>query len=325
MASIVFYHNAKAGKGGVPYSEAELRKFFFRHDMRFRRPSSRDELLENLDVDLEGGVDYIFSVGGDGTANTIAQKLLHRDTRLMVIPSGTANDFASGLGLSPNIKKIAQVFHAQQTRLVDVITVNGRAMVSNGGIGIAADVAAEVNQKRMNNPLFKTMMRTLGKDTYGFMLMQHLVTRPLPLYPVRIESPDAPGLDEVASPLILVNNQAMLGGKFRVAPNTRNDDGTFNVTVFLHRDKTRFIQTVARVLRAGVPDNDPQIVTFETNRLRLTPLTLKPMDFFGDGEQFQTAESYEVEIVPRALRACAMDQHTLFCAGYGLEEIPKLQ
>lgn len=325
MASIVFYHSQKEGSGGVPYSEAELRKFFFRHDMRIRRPSSQEELLGSLDDDIRSGVDYIFSVGGDGTANIIAQKLLHRDTKLMVIPTGTTNDFARALGLSPNIRRIAQVFHAQQTRLIDVIKVNGRAMVSNGGIGIAADVAAEVNEKRHENPLFKTMMRSLGKDTYGFLLMQHLVTRPLPLYPVRIESPDAPFLDEVSTPLVLVNNQSRLGGKFCVAPDTRNDDGTFNVTVFLHRDKTRFIQAVGRVLRSGLPTDDPHIVSFETNRLKLTPLTLRRMDFFGDGEKFQSADSYEIDILPRALRACAMDQNTLFCAGYGVEDIPKLQ
>ena len=325
MASIVFYHNSKAGRGGLPHSESELRKFFFRHDVTFRYPHTREELLGNLDDDLKTGKEYVFSVGGDGTANTIAQKLLHQETRLMVIPSGTANDFAGDLGLTPSLRKIANVFHAQHTRLVDVIDINGRAMVSNGGIGIAAIVAQEINEKRKSGPLFKNLMHTLGSDIYGFTLLQHLMTRPFPLHDIRISSPDAPQLDVVTSPLVLVNNQPLLGGKFRVAPDTNNTDGTFNVTVFHHQDKMSFIQCIVRILRTGMPAHGENVTSFETNSLTLTPLTSEPMSFFGDGEQFEPQKQYEIKLKPRCLRVCAVNDQMLYDSGHNLEEIPKLQ
>ncbi len=325
MASIVFYHNSKAGRGGLPHSESELRKFFFRHDVTFRYPKSREELLTSLDDDLKTGKEYVFSVGGDGTANTIAQKLLHQETRLMVIPSGTANDFAGGLGLTPSIRKIANVFHAQHTRLVDVIEVNGRAMVSNGGLGIAAIVAQEINEKRKTGQIFKNLMHTLGSDIYGFTLLQHLMTRPFPLQDIRVSSTDAPELDVVTSPLILVNNQPLLGGKFRVAPETNNTDGTFNVTVFHHQDKMSFIQCIVRILRTGMPAHGENVTTFETNNLTLTPLTAGPMSFFGDGEQFTHDTSYSIRLVPQCLRVCAVNDQMLYDSGHNLEEIPKLQ
>jgi diacylglycerol kinase family enzyme len=325
MASIVFYHNSKAGRGNLPQSEDELRKFFFRHDIVFRYPESRDELLANLDQDLKDGRDYVFSVGGDGTANTIAQKLINHDTRLMIIPSGTANDIAGGLGLSSNIKKIAHVFHAQHTRLIDVIDINGKIMVSNGGVGIAARVAQEINDKRTTAPIFKNFMKAVGHDIYGLQLVQHLLTRPFPLERVFIESPDLPNMGVISTPLILVNNQPLLAGKFRVAPGTQNSDGKFNVAIFHHQDKMSFIQTVVRILRQGMTSTEENVTTFETSELTLTPMGATPLSFFGDGEQFPLASSYHIKVIPQSLRVCAVNDQLLTDSGHTLDDIPTLQ
>ncbi len=303
-----------------------MRKYFFRHDLRFRYPGSRAELDDHLDSDVEARVDYIFSVGGDGTAHSIAQKLVNRETKLMVLPSGTANDFAHAMGTSGCIKKIADIFQAQQTRLVDVLSVNGEAMVTNGGLGIAADVAAEVNKKRAESALFKTFMRELGKDTYSLLLLRNLLIRPLPMRRVVVESPEWPlPTIDVRTPLILVNNQPKLANKFVIAPQTKNDDGTFNVTVLTHQDKLAFIKAVAYVLRHQcVPPGDENFVSFETNSLTLTPLDGEAC-FFGDGEQFATKASYEVKLLPRAIRVCAVNGEHTCGSSYDLGQIQQLQ
>lgn len=78
------------------------------------------------------------------------------------------------------------------------------------------------------------MMKTLGKETYSLVYAQKMLAKPFSAKKIFIESKDSPLLDpRVASPLVLINNQAVIGGKFKVAPDTRNDDGKFNVTSFI--------------------------------------------------------------------------------------------
>ena len=108
MAQISVYLNALSSKSHSAFSEEELKKFFFRHDMVIHTPGSLDELNEQVLADVEKGTEYIFAVGGDGTMNTISQNLVGKKTKLMVLPTGTANDFAQELGMTNNLKKISK-------------------------------------------------------------------------------------------------------------------------------------------------------------------------------------------------------------------------
>ncbi len=166
MAKISVYLNGHASRGDSRYQAEEFRKFFFRHQLTVNSPLSIDELNLSLESDIAAGVEYVFSVGGDGTANTISQNLIGKNVKLMVLPAGTVNDFAKEVGVSGNLKRISQIFNAQTTKLVDAININGRYMISNGGIGMASEVAHTVNDMRKKSPLFKKMMKTFGKETY---------------------------------------------------------------------------------------------------------------------------------------------------------------
>lgn len=49
----------------------------------------------------------------------------------------------------------------------------------------------------------------------------------------------------VKTPLVLVSNQASLGGDFKTAPHTQNSDGTFNVSCFYSRKAPKFYTSVS--------------------------------------------------------------------------------
>lgn len=324
MSNISVYLNSKASGASHSFSIEELQKYFFRHQLRINRPGSLEEMIELVKRDRKNKVECIFSIGGDGTCHTIAQHLVGSETKLMVLPGGTANDFADEIGTNGALKKLAHLFHAQSTKRVDIINVNGKYLMSNGGIGIAQEVATLVNQYRKSSDVFQTFLKTSGKHAYQAVFAKHFLTSAFNLHNVYMESPDFPLLDrKITSPLILINNQPKLAGSLNVAPETSNTDGKFNVTIFTHTNRFDFLKTAAVFLAGGYPVEDKKIIRFETDSLKMISISEKPLTFFGDGEIWEPSMELDISIIPQSLEVFSPAEE--ICGkGYSLDEIPVL-
>ncbi len=79
--------------------------------------------------------DLLVIVGGDGTIRAVAEKILKRkllDRRLplLLLPSGTANNFAITLGISHDPKDLPDRIRQSDIRTIDVGTINGVSKTS---------------------------------------------------------------------------------------------------------------------------------------------------------------------------------------------------
>ncbi len=324
MRKISVYLNPKASGANHSFTIDELKKYFFRHELSIQTPGSLEEMVEFLKTDRDNKVECIFSIGGDGTCHTIAQHLIGSETKLMVLPGGTANDFADEIGTNGALKKLAHIFHAQSTKRVDLISVNGKFLMSNGGIGIAQEVAALVNQYRKNSALFQNFLKASGKFAYQAVFAKHIMSARFNLHKVFMDSPDFPLINKnVESPLILINNQPKLAGSMTVAPHTKNTDGKFNVTIFLHKNRIDFLKAAMVFISGKYPEDDKKIISFETDTLQMTSLTNSPLTFFGDGETWEPATELNIGIRPRSLEVYSHGDE-IVGKGYSLEEIPVL-
>jgi diacylglycerol kinase family enzyme len=97
----------------------------------------------------------------------------------------------------------------------------------------------------------------------------------------------------------MINNQPALGGNFRMAPMTKNDDGIFNVCIFNHPTRLEFIKALQSCRFRGGPDpNDQHLISFETRAVNIR--CTEPSLFYGD--LIDEAVEFNVSIVPKALR-----------------------
>jgi diacylglycerol kinase family enzyme len=324
MSNISVYLNSRASAASHRFTIEELQKYFFRHELRINCPESLEEMIELVKRDRSNKVECIFSIGGDGTCHTIAQHLIGSETKLMVLPGGTANDFADEIGTNGALKKLAHIFHAQSTKKVDIINVNGKYLMSNGGIGIAQEVASLVNEYRKSSDIFQTFLKASGKHAYQAVFAKHFLSSRFNLHKVYIESPDFPALNrKLESPLILINNQPKLAGSLHVAPETRNTDGKFNVTIFTHTNRFEFLKTALVFLTGKYPVEDKKIISFETSSLKMMSTTNSPLSFFGDGEIWAPAMELDIRIVPHCLEVFSPAEE-ITGKGYSLDEIPLL-
>ena len=113
----------------------------------------------------EHGADLVVAAGGDGTINEVVNGLLewaeeHEGERplprLGIVPMGTANDLAGGLGIASGDPEAAMAIAVAGTEYeVDVARVNGRYFlnVSTGGAGAEATDEASDELKRVLGPI----------------------------------------------------------------------------------------------------------------------------------------------------------------------------
>ncbi len=304
MFKISVYLNNKASQGNDTKWEEVISEHFVNHVVKFRKPESKDLISQLVKEDIKDQVDYIFAVGGDGTVNTLVKFLVGSNIKLLVIPTGTANDFARELGID-NLEKAISALKSQQIRSVDVIKVNHEYMITNGGIGLTSNVAHKINEIRSKYPVFKKVMKYTGSFIYSIFIAKEMIGE-MKISTYQIDSPDFSKVDKkVKAPIIMVNNQARIGGKFLVAPNTKNNDGYFNVLIFKHTSRLKLALTILKINLGIDVSGDEDLIAFETNELVLNVIRGKAVKFLGDGEILEDSESFSVSVLSKSLDVCA--------------------
>lgn len=96
------------------------------------------------------GIDVVFALGGDGTANEVIQALAGTDVALGVIPGGGANVLARALGL-PNdavsaTATLLDLLRHRRTRRISLGRAAGRYFGFNAGLGFDAAVVRSTEQ-----------------------------------------------------------------------------------------------------------------------------------------------------------------------------------
>jgi len=236
------------------------------------------------------GVDVVIAAGGDGTINEVADGLLSADgsseTALAVVPYGTANDFATGIGVLKGDPLKALLLAAEGAATpIDVGRVNGRIFVNVTSGGFGAEVTA-------NTP--PQMKKALGGAAYS--LMGLVTAAKMNPYECKFTVPDGT-VYEGSLLLMAVGNGRQCGGGYQVTPNAILNDGLLDV-VAVHD---------AELQQLGMVLNELLDLTAETNQFvtyKQVPgfslETSRPLQLNLDGEPYLDT-SFQFELLPEAL------------------------
>ena len=100
------------------------------------------ELLNTLDYD------FIIGVGGDGTIDSIARRIVKNNITkpYAVIGSGTCNNFASNISMPSGVYKTIEEIAKYKTAMVDIGCLQtGQIFLSSLAIGVFAETSFETN------------------------------------------------------------------------------------------------------------------------------------------------------------------------------------
>ena len=83
-------------------------------------------------------IDVVLAGGGDGTISTAASLLMNKKKALAILPAGTMNLFARGLGIPQTLDAAMQSFADGEVVAVDIASANGQPFVHQFSIGMHA-------------------------------------------------------------------------------------------------------------------------------------------------------------------------------------------
>jgi diacylglycerol kinase family enzyme len=100
---------------------------------------SGPDIAATLDtIASKRGVDIVLAGGGDGTISAAAGRLMNGKKALAILPAGTMNLFARGLGIPQTLDAALQSFATGEVVAVDMATANGQPFVHQFSIGLHA-------------------------------------------------------------------------------------------------------------------------------------------------------------------------------------------
>jgi diacylglycerol kinase (ATP) len=248
---------------------------------------------ERVTRESASGADVVVAAGGDGTLNEVVNGLaqLSPRPRLAVVPLGTANDFANGLGVPLEPGAALALAVSGEPLEMDLPSLNDRRFinVSTGGFGAEATEQAPVESKRM-----------LGSWAYLVTGARQFVD----LRPVsgRIEADDRVVLDGEFL-LFAVGNARRTGGGSLLTPRAQVNDGLLDLLVVRAVPRLDFLAMLPD-LRAGTHLESPDVVYAQAARIVIT--TSDTISVNADGEpirgtrfEYRVGDEHVVVMAPR--------------------------
>lgn len=163
----------------------------------------RSESAQSIRLFIEnmksGEYEAIVISGGDGSVNMVVNAMMENglSSKLGIIPSGTANDFATYLNLPKNPILAAEIIAGEKTTDIDLGKANERYFINVFALGYPANISQIVNEDLKN---------LMGKMAY---YMKGLGELPK-IAPITVDITNSQGTfrEELALALVLNGNGA---------------------------------------------------------------------------------------------------------------------
>ncbi|WP_339103897.1 diacylglycerol kinase family protein [Haloterrigena salinisoli] len=238
------------------------------------------------------GVDLLAACGGDGTVHEVVQGLVAadalEDVTLSVIPAGTANIYASGLG----IESVDDGFAAARrgaTRRLDLGVADGEPFVLSAIAGLLASASTATSAQ---------LKERIG--TLAFVVEGIRTAREFDGLEVAVDAVagDEEYVWEGEALCLLVG--ALRGFTGPDEPSNA-ETGRLEVTVV---DRLPPTDAIAEAVEQRLFDREtPHVTTIEASELEIVALEDDPVRFSLDGER-REYDRVEIGVRPRALRVC---------------------
>ncbi len=238
---------------------------------------------------VERGVALIIASGGDGTLSAAAAAVVGTGVPIGVISRGTANAFATALGIPASIEAACETILSGKTRVVDAAYCNGRPMVLLAGIGFEAETVEKADREAKNK---------LGMLAYVLAGVQQL--RNFKSFETRIETEDK--IVTLNAAAVTIANAAPPTSVLAQGPaELIVDDGLLDVTLVAPTNSIGAIAAAYNLLQSAYSaetTDRPDTGFFRARSIKVT--TNPPQKVVLDGELIGYTP-IEVECVPGGL------------------------
>lgn len=250
-------------------------------DIRFTEYAGHGTLLAQQAVNDK--MDYIISVGGDGTCNEIAKELVHTDTALAIVPIGSGNGLARHLGIPLDIRKALKLLTLENVVCLDYCKANDKVFFCTCGVGFDALVSLKFSEDKHRGGL--TYVRKVISEYLRYKYETYELVS------------DNGTLKEKAF-LIACGNASQYGNNAYIAPQANMQDGLMDITIIRPFNPLEAGPLTLQLFTRQLNKNN-NIRTFE--KREITIIRKKPGVMHIDGEPVEMDARIRVQCVPHGL------------------------
>ncbi len=281
--------NSEAGSNDEETLERALAVLRAATDVEVAATSNQGELDGVLH--RRGGRQVVVA-GGDGSLHAVVAALHRRhelgDTVLGLVPLGTGNDFARGVGIPLDAEEAARVIVAGDVRPVDLIVdCLGEVVVNNVHVGVGATASHNA----------QNLKKVLGR--FGYVLGALKAAVKPPFVRLRIEVDDHVVAD-FAHPILMVaiGNGSRVGGGAAITPEADPGDGRMDVMVSFSTTLWAKAGYALRFRRGTHHERDDVLYVHGTS------VTISGQDFYcsADGELYGPERNRTWKLEPAAFK-----------------------
>jgi diacylglycerol kinase (ATP) len=230
------------------------------------------------------GYDAVVAVGGDGTANEVATALLHKNIIMGLIPIGSGNGLARGLGIPVSVRRATRLLFEGRVRRIDAGAIAHRHFFVTSGLGFDALIGKLFDDRSMRGPL-----------PYFYIGVREFFFYHPEVFTLQFNGKTL----KIPALLVTLANTPQWGNSIVVAPNALPDDGLLDLCI-IHR--IGFFSALYHLpkLFTGRLDKIRQYERYQTKSVTIT--RQKPGPFHVDGEPDEASQVVEASIMPQALQ-----------------------
>ena len=247
---------------------------------------------ERVQRALDEGAELVFVWGGDGMVQHSIDRLAGSGVTLAIIPAGTANLFASNLGIPQDIEQAVHIgLHGNRRRL-DVGRMNGERFAVMAGAGFDARMIREADAGLKDR---------IGRVAYVWTGVNELGRKP---FEAKIRVNGSTWFDGKASSILFGNVGKLFAG-IEAFEDARPDDGELVLGVVTADGMLEWARTIARTA-AGSSQKSPFV---QVTRAREAKITFDRKVLYElDGGDRKKVKKLSVEIEPSAIEVCVPNE-----------------
>lgn len=303
MLHFIVNKKSRSGNGAHIWAAAEL--YLKAHDIDYKMyateyPGHAVELAKEISELPEEDIRLV-AVGGDGTINEVVNGITNFEkVRFGIIPTGSGNDFACGLGLKGTpTEHLERILSSTEDFVIDLgqVTWNGcekpRKFAISAGIGMDAIVCERVEKSKLKKVLNKI---GLGKLTYVLITIHTLFSMTTGTLNAKID-----GKQKRFNKMIFAAamNFRAEGGGVPMSPKADAQDGLLSVCYCYGIPKPlTFVLLLFLVAAKHSWIKGIKIIDSQAADLRLDV----PMTLHTDGEVIGHVTDAKFECIPGILR-----------------------
>jgi YegS/Rv2252/BmrU family lipid kinase len=284
----VIAHAGKTLGGGLPELRRVLEAAGVADPFWCEVPKSRKAPAQVRRA-LDEGAELIVAWGGDGMVQRCVDVLAGSEVALAIIPAGTANLFATNLGIPSDIEGAVAVGLHGARRRVDLGRFNGERFAVMAGAGFDAAMIRDAADG--------SLKERLGRVAYVWTGSENLRSKP---FRADIEVDGANWYKGKAS-CILFGNVGKLVGGVEAFEDARPDDGRLELGIVTAEGLLEWGRMIARAA-VGPVDKSPLA---QTTKARSVKVKLNRKVLYElDGGDRTKVKAFKVKVEPGAVTVC---------------------